>query len=195
MDIGAAGNLIIFFSLFIVLVLVGLLVGSYAAYSFLLTLSNTAAGNDEVLWPGEPITDWLFKVWYLGWLLAPWAVPASLVLGLTQLPVPLTALCLTALLWLIFPVTLLSSLSAHSQFVVLRPTIIRWLLKHFGATLCFYASSGLVVLICAALGYAAVFGLGGAVLMSSRSSWFLWPPALGQSDVWFMRVSWAGSLC
>jgi hypothetical protein len=158
MDIAAAGILIIFFSLFIALVLVGLLVGSYAAYSFLLTLTNTAAGNDEVLWPGEPIIDWLFKVWYLSWLLAFWAVPASLVLGLLQLPAPRWALCLTALLWLIFPVSLLSSLSAQSQMVVLRPTIIRLLLKHFGATVSFYASSGLVVLGCAALGYAAVFG-------------------------------------
>jgi hypothetical protein len=162
MDIGAAGNLIIFFSLFVALVLVGLLVGSYAAYSFLLTLTNTAAGNDEVLWPGDPITDWLFKICYLGWLLALWAVPASLVLAVMQLPPPLTALCLAALLWLIFPASLLSSLSAHSQFVVLRPTIIHLLFRHFGATVRFYASSGLVVLVCAALGYAAVFGFGGA---------------------------------
>jgi hypothetical protein len=159
MDIAAAGNLLIFFSVFVASILVGLLVLSYAAYSFFVTLTSTAAGNDEVIWPGEPITDWLFKVWYLVWLLGVWAVPASLLIGVFGLSRPLFVLCLAGVLWLVFPVALLSSLSAPSRFIVLRPMILALLLRHFGVTLRFYAGSGLVVLVCGALSYAALFGL------------------------------------
>jgi hypothetical protein len=159
MDIAAAGYLLIFFSLFVASILVGLLVLSYAAYSFFVTLTSTAAGNDEVIWPGEPITDWLFKIWYLGWVLAVWAVPASLLVGLFGLSRPLFALCLAGVLWLVFPVGLLSSLSASSRFIVLRPMIIALLLRRPGVTLRFYAGSALVILVCGALSYAALFGL------------------------------------
>src|ERR1700747_3245138 len=135
MDIGAAGHLILFFSILVGLILVGLLVFSYAAYSFLVTLIDTAAGTDEIIWPGEPIQDWLFKIWYLGWVLAVWAVPASLVVGAFGLRWPVFALWLVAFLWFIFPVALLSSLSAQTWLVVFRPTIVRLLVKHVGATL------------------------------------------------------------
>lgn len=165
MDIGAVGHLLIFFSIFIASILVGLLVLSYAAYSFLVALTCTAAGNDEVIWPGEPIQDWLFKVWYLGWLLAVWAVPASLLAAVLGISGPLSALFLVGVLWLIFPVGLLSSLSAPSHFIIFRPLIVRMLLRHFGATLRFYAGSGPVVLVCGALGYAALFGFRGIPLL------------------------------
>jgi len=159
MDIAAAGALILFFSILIALILVGLVVFGYAAYSFLVVLSNTAVGNDEVIWPGEPIQDWFFKVWYLGWLVAVWAVPASFVVSLVGLPRPFIAVGVAACLWLLFPVGLLSSLSAESQLVVLRPFIVLQLLKHLGASLRFYVSSGLLVGVCGTLVYAAVFGL------------------------------------
>jgi hypothetical protein len=149
----------IFFCLFVGLILIALLVFSYAAYSFLVTLTNTAAGTDEVIWPGEPIQDWLFKIWYLAWLLAIWAVPVSLLLSIVNVPKPLFALCLASFLWLLFPIGLLSSLSGASRLIVLRPAIVGLLLKHFGTTLAFYASSGFVVLICGTLAYTAVFGL------------------------------------
>ena len=135
------------------------------AYSFLVALTNTAAGNDEVIWPGEPIQDWLFKVWYLGWLLAVWAVPATLLAGVLGLSRPLSVLCVAGVLWVIFPVGLLSSLSAPSRFMILRPLIVRMLLRHLGATLHFYAASGLVVLVCGALAYVALFGMRGMPLL------------------------------
>jgi hypothetical protein len=165
MDIGAVGSLLIFFSILIALILVGLLALSYAAYSFLVTLTSTAAGNDEIIWPGEPIQDWLFKVWYLGWLLAVCAAPATLLVGALGLSKPLSALCLAGALWLVFPVVLLSSLSAPSRFIILRPVIVWMLLSHLGATLRFYAGSGFIVLACAALVFTAVFGLRGMPLL------------------------------
>lgn len=158
MDIGAAGALILFFSVFVALMLVALVVFAYAAYSFLLVLSNTAVGNDEVVWPGEPIPDWFFKGWYLGWLLAVWVVPSGFLASLFGLPKPQFALCVVACLWLLFPLGLLSSLSAESRMVVFRPVMVRLLMKHFGTTLSFYASSGFVVLIWGVVAYAALFG-------------------------------------
>src|SRR5438093_6802533 len=153
MDIGAAGGLILFFSLFVGFILTALVVLAYAAYSFLVTLTCTAAGNDDVIWPGEPIQDWLFRCWYLGWILAIWAVPATFLIGIFSPPRPLFVLYVAAFLWLTFPIGLLSSLSAESRLAVLRPVIIRQLVRHSGAALAFYASSGLVVLFCGSFTY------------------------------------------
>ncbi|HLJ94325.1 MAG TPA: hypothetical protein VKU02_14155 [Gemmataceae bacterium] len=160
MDIAAAGYLILFFSILVALVLVGLLVLSYLAYSFLVVLSNTAVGNDEVLWPGEPMQDWFFNAWYLAWVVAVWAVPTSLLIGFLGPPRPLIAVYVGACLWLLFPIGLLSSLSAESRLAVLRPTILRQLFQYPGVTLGFYMSSGLVLALCGGLTYAAVFGIG-----------------------------------
>src|SRR5947208_1533404 len=120
MDIAAAGALILFFSVLVALILTALLVFAYLAYSFLAVLSDTAVGNDAVLWPGDPLFDWFFKGWYLGWLVAVWAVPATFLVSLFRLPGPLFAACVAACLWLLFPIGLLSSLSAESRFAVLR---------------------------------------------------------------------------
>lgn len=172
MDIAAAGYLILFFSLLVALVVVGLLVLSYLAYSFLVVLSNTAAGNDEVLWPGEPIQDWFFNAWYLAWVVAVWAVPTSLLVGFLGPPRPLFAVYVGACLWLLFPVGLLSSLSAESRLVVLRPMIIRSLIRHPGTTLGFYISAALVLALCGGLTYAAVFGIG----FQGLDQPFIWMP-------------------
>src|SRR5262249_8746141 len=102
----AAGmaNALLFFMLFVALILAALIVFSYAAYSFLVAFVNTAAGNDEVHWPGDPIQDWFFKLWYFLWLLAFWVVPVSLILGILGLPPFRAAGIVLTVLWLIFPV-------------------------------------------------------------------------------------------
>ena len=47
MDVAAAGQLIIFFSLTVGQILIGVLVLAYSGYSFLHVLISTAAGNDD----------------------------------------------------------------------------------------------------------------------------------------------------
>src|SRR5262245_7644925 len=131
MDVGAAGSLIIFFMLLILEVMLGFLALSYAAHSFLAIVVDTAAGSDEVVWPGDPLQDWLWKPWYLAWLVAFWLVPVSLLVGLLALPLWKTCLLGLVLFWLIFPVSLLSSLSAGSRWVVLRGAIAVQLLRRF----------------------------------------------------------------
>jgi hypothetical protein len=161
-DIGALGATLLFLSVTIAQILLSLIVLSYAGYSFLLVLTSTAAGDDEVIWPGDPLVDWIWNGWYLAWLLAIWAVPASLLAGLLGLrPSSLPFLLVVAgVLWLLLPVSLLSSLSAVSRMLVLRPAIIRLLLRHAGATSAFYLATGILVAVCSSLGYFAVVGPG-----------------------------------
>jgi hypothetical protein len=156
MDIGAAGHLLIFFAVTIGQILLSLLVFSYAAYSFLHVFIDTAAGNDEVRWPGDPMLDWILKVWYLLWLLAIWAVPAFLVLALLGISGQSFVVFLVGFLWLIFPITLLSSLSASSRLVIFRPVIVRLLLKHPATLAGFYAITGILLVICVGLFCASV---------------------------------------
>src|SRR5437660_4140687 len=132
-DLGAAGLLIIFFSVLIAEILACLLVFSFATQVFLVALIGTAAGNDEVEWPKDHFYDWFLRVWHFIWLLAVWFVPAFFVMKLFSVPKPVFVAGTVAMLWLVFPVTVLSSLSATSNWVIFRPVILRAMLKRFGS--------------------------------------------------------------
>jgi hypothetical protein len=148
MDIGAAGSLIIFFSLMVAQILVGGLILTYVAYSFLHVLVTTSAGNDEVIWPGDPLFDWLFKGWYLGWIVALSVLPGLLIVSFGHIPPRSAAwaMSLAASLCLLFPIFLLSSLSGASRMYVLRGQILAGMGKRFGLVLAFYFLSALVVI-------------------------------------------------
>jgi hypothetical protein len=149
--VGAAGNAILFLFAFIGAVLVGLITLSYAAHSFLVVLECTAWGEDDVRWPDEPIVDWLWKLWYLLWLVAFWLVPLWFLIDGVVLPAlgrhavgfaPVLVLAL----WLLFPVSIFSSLSGGSRWVVFRPAVLRRLAHHVAALLAVYVlGGGLVV--------------------------------------------------
>src|SRR6516162_9904358 len=72
----------IFVSLLAAAVLVGLLTYIYAAHCFLTTVQQTAAGNDRIRWPNEPLYDKLPRALYLACLIAIWIAPAGLLLRL-----------------------------------------------------------------------------------------------------------------
>jgi hypothetical protein len=158
MNIGAAGILIIFFALFIAAILVSLFVASFAAQVFLVILVGTAAGDDEVRWPGDPLYDWFLRVWHFIWILGVWSVPAFFIMKLAKAPPAVSVAGIVALLWLIFPVSVLSSLSAQSNFVIFRPIILWAMLKHFGTLVGFYLITGILLAICTALWYAGILG-------------------------------------
>jgi hypothetical protein len=155
-DFGAGFEVLVFLVLTVVQALLSLLVLSYTGHSFLDIFIDTAAGSDEVHWSRDPFQDWIFRFFYLVWLVAVWAAPAALVLKFLDLPRLIHFLCLFGVLWLVFPVTLLSSLSASSSLVLLRGVIVGLLLKHPAALFRFYASSGLVLAVCGGLAYAGV---------------------------------------
>src|SRR5262245_53170140 len=122
--VGAAGMAILFFMYLVAMTIIGVYVAGYAAHSFLTVVEDTAAGNDEVRWPNDPLVDWAWKLFYLGWLMAVWLVPAMIVARLWAAGSPpetafgKTAGLVAVLFWALFPITLLSSLSASSRWFV-----------------------------------------------------------------------------
>jgi hypothetical protein len=183
-DIGAGMQALFFFCLLIAEIIVGLFVLGYASFCFLVAFVNTAAGDDEVQWPDEPMSDWILKVWYFLWILAVWAVPAALILRTLNLSGPVFFASVTAFLWLIFPVSFLSSASASSSWLVFRAVILRVLLRHAGTMLDFYFLTGLMLALCGGLLYAGVLGSFGAVLLvaapASAICFFIYGRLLGR---------------
>jgi hypothetical protein len=171
MDIGAAGHLIIFFSLLVGFIILGGLVLAYTGYSFLHVLISTSAGTDAMGWPGDPLFDWLFKGWYLAWIAVMSVLPAFLVVSIAHVP-PRELLWNCALAGsacLFFPVFLLSSLSGSSRMLLVRGEILGGMGRRFGLTLGFYLVSS-------------------AILMGSTS--FVWY-ALLKGSMWLVPLSTA----
>src|SRR5947209_16283376 len=106
---------IVFVPLLAAAAVLGGAVFAYAAHCFLTVVEQTAAGNDEVVWPNDPMYDWLWEAVYMLWLTALWLGPVVLVLrailaahsGAAAASGVMVAAA--ALTWLVFPVTLLSS--------------------------------------------------------------------------------------
>lgn len=133
-----------------------LLIFSYASHSFLLVVQETAAGNDKVIWPDEPWHDRIGKFFSLACLLAFWLLPAYYMLSLFDRVAWFVPVAY-GVLWLLFPVSLLSLLSAPAPWMILRPRVLWRLLCHARALVVFYAVTGLVLLLCTCLFGAAVF--------------------------------------
>lgn len=142
--VGAAGMAILFFMYLVAATILGAYVGAYAAHSFLTVVEDTAAGNDEVRWPHDPLVDWVWKFVYLGWLMATFLVPALIVArwwaaGLRpEVAFAKTVGTVAVLFWLFFPITLLSSLSASSRWFVFSPAILPRFAQRPGAIAMFY---------------------------------------------------------
>jgi hypothetical protein len=142
-----------------------LLVGSYVAHCFLVVLEDTAAGADKVVWPDEPhVYDWLAKAVYLVVLLGIWVAGAGVLLtllkpGLEAVEWWLILFMLTLLIvWLVFPVSLLSSLSGTSRMEIIRPVLVARLAQHPLALLAYFAASGLVLLFSFSLAFLGAYG-------------------------------------
>jgi hypothetical protein len=164
--LGAYAQAAIFIALLGLSVIAGSLFLAALASVLLTIIEQSAAGNDEVAWPDEPMLDRVWRAVHFIWLTAVWMAPAGL---LIRLLTPLVAPEATALLvyaaiaaafWLFFPLGMLSSLSAESPWVVFRPKVVMGLLRHFPATLGFYAASAVLVAAAfAAVGLACVIRL------------------------------------
>jgi hypothetical protein len=129
---------------------------AYAANCFLVAVEQTAAGIDEVAWPDEPLVDWLGKAVFLVWIVAFWLVPTGFLLRylkdsfLPNEPILRFLLPSAFLLWLLFPISLLSSLSAQSRLIFFRPAILIGFLRCFPAVFVFYAMTLVLIAITAA---------------------------------------------
>ncbi|MFM8271112.1 MAG: hypothetical protein ACKODX_02145 [Gemmata sp.] len=115
-----------------------------ASNYFLTVLEGTAAGAKEIPWQSEAITDHFPKVFYLAWLIGLWCGPAYFVgralasgadAGWLRLAVPLLVM------WALYPVSQLSSLSASSVWVPLTADVFARLSQKPLVTAGFFALS------------------------------------------------------
>jgi hypothetical protein len=143
MPIGAA----MFFVLSLVAgVIIGLIVVTYASNTFLNALNGTAAGNDDIPWSTDPYIDRLADPFFLAYLLALVSVAVLVPVGLlfpdfVEHRAGL-ALVLACIVWLLFPILLLSALTGTSRWYVLHWEFLRRLVRQPLATLLFYLSTG-----------------------------------------------------
>jgi hypothetical protein len=151
--VGAAGMAILFFMYLLAATILGVFVAGYAAHSFLTVVEDTAAGNDEVRWPHDPLVDWAWKLFYLGWLMLVWLVPAMIVArwwatgSSAETAFAKSAGMVAFLFWLFFPITLLSSLSASSRWFIFSPAILPRFAQRPGAVAMFYLVTAPLMLV------------------------------------------------
>lgn len=141
---------------------------AYASHCFVNVVEQTASGNDEVLWPNDPIYDWLWEAAYMCWLTAIWLGPIVLILRATEHGKDSSALAMigaASVIWLVFPITLLSSMSGATRWALVSPRMLARLFgQRFGSLLAFYIWSApdlAVAAICAQ----QVFFKPGSILM------------------------------
>ncbi len=161
---GNAGNAILFVCLFAASIIVGVAVLAYAARCVLVIVQETGLGQDEVVWPNEPIQDWLGHAVQFIELLGIWVAPAALAARMLRhvwLPddAALRVLLLAGPgLWIFFPIGLLSSLSAESRWVPFRWAIFVRFLRVAPAALVFYFVTAILLSAAVASWYYALFG-------------------------------------
>jgi hypothetical protein len=188
MDLSLALASFVFFFCLVALVLVTLIFGTYAAYSLFVTLVGTAAGSDEIVWPGEPLQENVPLFIFFCWILGIWAVPAYLVLDYAGVTGLRSLFWIIGFLWLIFPVSLLSSLSASTRWIIFRPSVVRLFAKQLPTVLGFYLSTLALVGVCTwifyigatgpipAIGAAGLVGAAGVLVygrLLGRLAWLL----------------------
>lgn len=120
-----------------------------AAVTFIFTchhyhtiVTSTASGGNRVAWPSDGIVDMLWKVPYVGWLVACSTGPAMVLGGILAKQIGAAGLIVPAVVfWIIFPIVQLSSLYASSIWVPFTPVAIRKMAGKVPATFGFYLLS------------------------------------------------------
>jgi hypothetical protein len=133
---------------------------TYISRCLLVVVEETAAGNDVVEWPVEPFTDWIWQGWYVTFLASVWVAPALLVALIVAPLFPAQeqdlwfVLIAAGTFWFMFPISLMSSMSAESRWAVLHGSLIVRVALRPRSVLAFYVASFVVVVIGAVCLYA-----------------------------------------
>jgi hypothetical protein len=181
------GGALVFICLLAVTTIVGGALFLFAAYCFLHVVQETAAGVDDLHWPNEPYQDKLPRAAYVAALVAVWLTPVGLLLRLSKDAAIGGSALLTfflvaaVVLWLFFPVSLLSSTSASSPVIILRPTLLRFMARRFRETVIFYLVSALL--------FAGSFGLYYLAYVRHWSlAYFVGPPLAAAAMLIYARL-------
>src|SRR4051812_5164326 len=143
--------------------IVGSAVASQAASFFLAVLEGSATAvardfswrgpsfkdwvRDGIEWPDGVIADYFAKGVYLAYLVILWGTPAVLIGRLAAGGTPWVSVVAGAVFWLLFPIGLLSSLSARPRWTPFRPGLFVAFARRPVQTLGFYLLSAPVLAV------------------------------------------------
>jgi hypothetical protein len=134
-------NAFLFIPLLAALWAIGFVLSLFAAHYFLTVLESSAAGNDKIVWPEEPLIDWFWKAFYLAFLGGVWITP-MIVVGRVVSADPWVQMVFAAFsFWLFFPIGLISSQSAESIWIPFWPGVFNRLSQRMPAVIAFYLLS------------------------------------------------------
>jgi hypothetical protein len=144
----------------------GLWLLGYAAYWFLLVLDETAGGKNDVkvVWPDETFRERLWKLGHLAFLGVIWALPVVVVFRYAELPLrpelqpPLIVMAVGAVVWLMLPISLLSSMTGDTHWEFFRWAVLWRLIQRFPTWMAFYAYTFPLMIGCVLVTYLALFG-------------------------------------
>ncbi|MDY3562833.1 hypothetical protein R5W23_004313 [Gemmata sp. JC673] len=120
--------------------LLGFLFLLHAASYYLSVLEGTAAGAKEIPWQSEALTDNFLKVFYLAWLIGLWAGPAYLIGRAVGPSEPWLKFVIPLLvMWALYPVSQLTSLSASTAWMPLNADVFARLVQKPAVTAGFFA--------------------------------------------------------
>lgn len=132
--VGDAGNAILFMVSFVGLVIWSLIYLLFASHYFLTTLTDSSAGHDEVQYPREGMFDWWWKPIFCVWVLAFWLIPVTVLLAPLAAFSPLAfAIVWFAVLWIVYPMSLMSTLHTGNWFFFLHPVVVWRAVRHWKA--------------------------------------------------------------
>jgi hypothetical protein len=184
---GGAGLTIIFLAALAGIGVVGSIWLTYACHCFLVVLTESSAGEDEIRWPDEIITEWWWKPLYCVGLLLFWVMFGGIFLWPAAFAGPWVLAAVGALfLWYGYPVGLLCVMDARSALAVIHVPLLTRLVRHLPAVFL----AGLIALPLAA---AAAALLVAAVLKSvfwAVPAAILFPPALLFYGRCWGRLAW-----
>jgi hypothetical protein len=141
---------------------------TFVAHYFLCTIIDSTSGNDEVHYPDEGIMEWWWKPILCGWVLAFCLLTGAILMSpLAFFPLAFV-IGLTAWVWFLFPLAILSVLFTSNWCFFLHPVLVARILKHYGS----FAYVHLITSISVAISVGA--------LIASLTHNFLWaiPAAL-----------------
>src|SRR5262245_58552989 len=142
---------------------------AYVAYCFFVVVSDMAAGLDELVWPGGAIGEWLGRGAVFAWLALVWLALLGMILrvaaqGIFKDDPVFVFVAVGVILWVFFPLAVLSSLSRGPRWNAFRPKILAGLARVGPTTLGFYAATALLIAAALALWYGALTRSGMLVL-------------------------------
>lgn len=143
-----AGFIIIFVVAFVGCAIWSALYLIFASHYFITTVTESAAGIDEVPFPSESFLEWWWKPLLCVWVLSAWVIPMAILLSPIAAASPLAfAIVFVSAILFLYPLSMISVLYAQNWFMFMHPIILWRLVSHFGS----FAYVHLVTLITCAV--------------------------------------------